>query len=247
MFLAPFPRLEGPPGLGLPNERSIQSGMSCWTEPRGTIDAIAGRTVTMKPPFWEALPFAAAEDKPTPTPAYIENTAANFTQPGQWYLDSDAGVILYRPRAGETAADLERTAMVAANSTLVVLDGAQNMRWEHVQFSYASWNQASGPVGYVDIQSAQIFNGSVLAASTLQISQSRNLTFSSCTFKHLGGVYAIAAVAATQGLTVENCTFTDLSGGGVKFGSFANCSTGCGNGGPHANQWFPRADTPLDD
>ena len=105
---------------------------------------------------------------------------------------------------------------------------------ENIGFQFAVWNQASGPVGFVDIQSAQIFNGSVRAASTLQLSAVRNVTFSSCNFRHLGGVYAITAEGGSQGVTVENCTFSDLSGGGVKFGSVANCSTGCANSGPSA-------------
>ena len=47
----------------------------------------------------------------------------------------------------------------------------------------------------------------------------RNITFASCLFQHLGGVYAIGAHNASQSIVVSNCTFTDCSGGAVKLGN----------------------------
>ena len=38
------------------------------------------------------------------------------------------------------------------------------------------------------------------------------------TFQHLGGVYALGADGASQSVIVSNCTFLDVSGGGVKLG-----------------------------
>jgi hypothetical protein len=84
----------------------------------------------------------------------------------------------------------------------------------------------------------------------------RAVTFRSCHFRHLSGVYAIAAQGGTQHLSVLNCSFQDVGGGGVKFGRVANCSTGCANSSPssdhHAssgagNQWWPRPDTPIEE
>jgi hypothetical protein len=74
-------------------------------------------------------------------------------------------------------------------------------------------------------------------------------------------VYALTAEGGSQGVVVENCTFSDCSGGGVKFGSVANCSTGCANSGPSpanstftpgansgkGNQWWPKPDTPVEE
>lgn len=253
----------GARGSSPSGERDDQSGEDPWTEMRCTIDSVrAPGSVALKRPCFMALPFAGAEDtgrtRGHQVPAYLENVDLAFTSPGQWYLDSAAGSILYRLRPGETLSDVERTATTALNSTLLVLDGARNLRWEHVRFEYAVWNAASGPFGFVDIQSAQIFNGSVLEASTLQLTAVRNVSFSSCDFRRLGGVYAIAAEGGSHGVTIENSSFTDCSGGGLMFGSVANCSTGCANGplsqpgsNPGAdsgmgNQWWPKPDTPVE-
>jgi hypothetical protein len=238
-----------------------QSGEDPWTEMRCSIDSVHGRTVAIKRPCWEALPFAGAEDtgavRGHQPPSYLDNVHANFTTPGQWYLNSSADAILYRPRPGETLSDVANSATTAGNSTLLVLNGARNLRWVGVRFEYAVWDPLkSHQQGFVDIQSAQIFNGSVLAASSLQLNAVRNISFSSCEFRHLGSVYAIAAEGGSKGLTVENCSFSDCSGGGLKFGQVANCSTGCANAGPSkpgsnpgadsqkGNQWWPVPSTP---
>ena len=47
----------------------------------------------------------------------------------------------------------------------------------------------------------------------------RNISFFGCGFRHLGAVYALGGNEASQDVVVSNCTFTDCSGGGVKFGN----------------------------
>ena len=258
-------RAPPPAGYAHDHERGAQSGEDPWTEMRCTVDTVRGRSVSLKRACWEALPFAGAEDTHARSvrhqpPAYLENVEAIFTEPGEWYLDSEAGSILYRPRVGETLADVEKSAMTAVNSTLLVLKDARDVVYEGVQFEYAVWDPlTTDQQGFVDIQSAQIFNGSVIAASTLQLSGVRNVSFISCNFRHLGGVYALTAEGGSQGVKIENCTFVDCSGGGVKFGSVANCSEGCANGGPSpagsnpgahsgkGNQWWPSHQTPSEE
>ena len=47
----------------------------------------------------------------------------------------------------------------------------------------------------------------------------RNITFADCTFRNLGGVYAISANFGSQHITIRNCTFTAVSGGAIHVGS----------------------------
>ena len=88
---------------------------------RCSIDSVHGRTVAIKRPCWEALPFAGAEDtgavRGHQPPSYLDNVHANFTTPGQWYLNSSADAILYRPRPGETLSDVANSATTAGNSS----------------------------------------------------------------------------------------------------------------------------------
>ena len=101
---------------------------------------------------------------------------------------------------------------------LVALDGAKNMAWEGVSFQYATWAGASGPKGFVDTQSAYLYQEGEPPVN-VQLHHCTNISFTSCSFEHLGAVYAIGANEASQSVAVSNCTFTDVSGGGVKLGS----------------------------
>jgi len=54
---------------------------------------------------------------------YLENVAAGFTEPGQWFYDVKAGRVKYRPLPGETLAKLEAIAPTARLVSLVEFNG----------------------------------------------------------------------------------------------------------------------------
>ena len=151
-------------------------------------------------------------------PTHIENVEANWTQPGQFYYDRAGGTIGYILRTGETVADLEATATTTAIETILVVNGSKNIKWDSVEFSYATWLGASGPRGYIDTQSGYLCQEGE-PPTNIVIEGSTDILFTSCTFKHLGAIYALGAGGASQGIIVSNSTFTDCSGGGVKLGS----------------------------
>ena len=144
-------------------------------------------------------------------PTTIENVLSNFTQPGQFYYDRAAATISYIPRPGETVDILEDTATTATQQELLLINGSSNVQWENVRFEFATWLGASGPKGYVDTQSAYLCQDGEPPVN-VHVWHSHNVTFSGCSFQHLGAVYAIGAHGASQGIVVSNCTFTDCSG-----------------------------------
>ena len=75
-----------------------------------------------------------------------------------------------------------------------------------------------GNRGYIDTQSAYLCQQGEPPVNVALIN-AHNVTFDSCAFSHLGAVYALGAANASQSVVVVNCTFTDVSGGGVKLGS----------------------------
>ena len=87
----------------------------------------------------------------------MENLGTNWTQPGEFYYDRAAASIGYIPRAGETVATLEATAVTAIAQEVLVVNGSQNLRFEGVSFRYATWLGASGQQGFVDTQSAFLY------------------------------------------------------------------------------------------
>jgi pectate lyase len=208
--------------------------INCWIQPRCTVDSVEGSLVSLKGAdgsdnsscfhrlyyYPKCFSNGKGADKKTRgiNPTHLENVGTNFTQPGQFYYDRAGASIGYIPRQGETAADLEATATTATQQEILVVKNTQNLKWEGVHFEYATWLGASGPKGYIDTQSAYLCMDGEPPTNIL-VQRSRNITFSGCSFQHLGAVYALGANGGSQDVIVSNNTFADISGGGVKLGS----------------------------
>eukprot|EP01047_Picozoa_sp_COSAG01_P100094 COSAG01_NODE_30001_length_625_cov_1.155894_2_plen_161_part_01 len=121
-------------------------------------------------------------------------------------------------RVGETAATVEATATTATQQELVVVSHTQNLRFVGIRYEYATWLGASGPRGYIDTQSAYLCQDGEPPVN-VHVVKSTNVSFMGCTFQHLGAVYALGADQGSQQVVVSNCSFLDISGGGVKLGS----------------------------
>ena len=206
--------------------------INCWIEPRCTVEKVEGSKVSLKQSsgnsscyhrlYYYAQCFnngqgPGRQGKRGVNPTHLENVASNWSYPGQFYYDRAQGRVGYIPRDGETLADLEATATTATQQELLVVNHTANLRWEHVKFQYATWLGASEAGGYIDTQSAYLCQQGEPPVN-VHVSTSRNITFASCSFEHLGGVYALGADGGSQDMVVTNSTFLDISGGGVKLG-----------------------------
>ena len=219
--------------------------INCWIEPRCTVESAEGKIVKLKQAdnsscfhrlYYYAQCFTngkgpgrsltcKGEKCRGRNPTSIENIGLNKTgnTPGHWYYDRKGATISYVPRPGETEATLEATAMTATQQELVTLTATKNVKWEGVHFSYGSWLDASGPKGYIDTQSGYQCQGVTDSkqgepATNIVIAGCTNVIVDSCTFAHLGAIYALGADGASQSIIVSNSTFDDLSGGSVKLG-----------------------------
>jgi hypothetical protein len=80
-----------------------------------------------------------------------------------------------------------------------------------MHFAFATWSGSSGNAGYVDIQSEYLCQQGEPPVN-VHVWSSSNVTFSACSFRQLGAVYAFGAHNANQDIVVSNGTFTDCSG-----------------------------------
>jgi hypothetical protein len=131
-----------------------------WIEPRCTIVSIQkipnGNNLTLASPCG-ALLFARHGGAP-PAPGRIEAVPPSTAlAPGEFYHDVAAGMLYYQLAEGQTQADLEAKAWVAAEEILVAYTGTSGHSWEKVQFSYSTWMQANSADGYVDSQATGAF------------------------------------------------------------------------------------------
>ncbi len=137
---------------------------------------------------------------------HIENAYELMDCEGEWYLDS-AGYLYYIPRNGEE--------MGAANVIAPVLEeiinfnGSSNITLDGIGFKYTTWLY---PTGNSFIGSQSGINPEAYSGSWQDTAMD----------------YAIFA-RNVDGITISNCTFSELGGGGVHFGNGAknNLVTGC--------------------
>lgn len=159
---------------------------------------------------------------------WLENAYAFLTEPGQWYLDRSAYVIYYIPRSGE---DLATAEVVAGNLEQLVtgagvLDASgnpqfvQNISFEGLTFSYATWLNPSTSMGFPERQSGVYNDGLPYGHTTpgvVNFSIAKNIAFIRNRFTHLGGA-GLNFNTGSQGALIEGNAFSDISGGAITVG-----------------------------
>jgi PKD repeat protein len=144
----------------------------------------------------------------------VENVREALSEPGEWYLDNNTGVLTYIPMPGEGLAEsviiaprLDRLVQFSGNAGA----GAwvENITFRDLAFAHTNWVIPSQ--GYVWWQAESILPGAIVATGT------RNCAFEGCTVKQVGD-YAIELAGGCRDNRVEDCDLTDLGAGGVKIG-----------------------------
>lgn len=189
--------------------------------------------ITMKQPcMWNLVhrPWQPIGGSP---PITVENVRGDLSTPGQWYLDSEAGVILYFPLPSQ--ANLSQvTVVVAGEGTLVGVmgKGAARQSFVGLTFSFATWLRPGEGEGFVDSQSSAcnvcpygvtnsyLCGGEDTYAVTpgsVAVVGGEEVDFTYCTFAHLGA-YGASVGGGSHFVSFHGCLFTDLSGGAVMLG-----------------------------
>jgi hypothetical protein len=244
----------GNPIWGIPSV-----GLGPWTEPRIPVASINGTTIAMAEPCWnnstnraDLKPELAAKFKRSANlvgparvgkaPAYVENAFELLKDPGQWYFDRSAKTIYYIPRPGEDLKTVD--AEVPILEQLIVGKGTEsapvsNLRFEGIQFSYATWLYPSSDEGFSEIQANYMVTGKDGAAlqglgdlveggkhpfgawtktpGNVAFQYDHNIRFVRDAFVHLGAAGLELGNGSTNDV-VEGCVFTDISGNGIELG-----------------------------
>lgn len=164
---------------------------------------------------------------------YIEHAPDALDAPGEWYLDREAGELLYRPLPGETPATAEVIAPVLEQMLILRGDRTAETYVEHIVFdglslqhtdwtaniafagragAVAPYEITDRPVGYRGVQAAYPVPGA------MQLTDTRHCVFRNCEITLVGN-HAIALGDGAKDTTVERCHLHHLGGGGVKVGS----------------------------
>jgi len=151
----------------------------------------------------------------------LENVRAGFDTPGEWFCDSTAGRVRYRPLPGETPATLEALAPTAGLVSVVRFDGdpaagrlVTDISFEGVTFALSRADGDRLPSGFVQqyqLQAAYKSGGCIHAKGA------HRLAFDRCRVMKTDN-YAIRFDIGCVSNRVVGCELTDLGAGGVMIG-----------------------------
>jgi Right handed beta helix region len=165
----------------------------------------------------------------------IENLKSELDDFGEWYLDKTAGNLYYFAYPKENPDSLQFIAPKLEQ--LMVLKGDvknnrtishitfTNLRFQHSAYLFGSTSVSAQQketaktqfpwidfsTGFTDAQAAPN------AGSAITLTAVNNIQFTNCNFSHLGS-FALKLGEYCHENTIENCTLSDLGGGGIIVG-----------------------------
>jgi hypothetical protein len=175
-----------------------------WAVAQCRIEALDEAALAVKIKGRAVYPFVEFE----PDQRYwMENFRSALDAPGEWYLDRQAGEILYHPLPGEDPTQCEILIPVAQK--LLTIEKSQDITIRGISFQFA--NYLYPELGLQDRQAATETDG------TLEIKDSSGIRFENCEVAHTGrhAIYFKNGCARSQ---VVHCHLHDLGAGGVRIG-----------------------------
>jgi hypothetical protein len=190
-----------------------------WTDSFCGVSSVSGLTITMEEPCYRNASDGTTNPDPVVgLPSFIEDNYALLSEPGQFYLDSDAGRIYYIPRSGEAMATA--TVVAPAAQSLLSAGSVHDIQFVGLTFEFATW-LPSPTQGVVDTQANELqttnYLTPALMPSNLTFKDCNNVLFQGNTLTHLGGG-AISFDGGGSNNSIIGNSITDVSGSGISIG-----------------------------
>lgn len=158
---------------------------------------------------------------------YLENAAEFLDAPGEWYLDTKAGVLTYQPLPGETLSELEVVAPVAEQS--VAVRGSddrpvKNLHFAGLTFAHVGWSPDDGI--YWGRQACTYWSPATArrgrshdpaAPAALHFEGAESCALEDCAVAHVGPS-AVWIGRRCRGCAVTGCVVSDAGGNGIMVG-----------------------------
>ena len=162
-----------------------------WTDSHlriASVDAVSNK-VTLVTPSGKAFDTGWSNNKSGGLRGIytIENLPGAMTEPGEWWLEYDAGRVHYRPMPGETPETIK--AEVPFCPVLVSMEGTpENGRYvEDVVFRGIRFELSQFELPANDVNNRQ---GSASVSAAMRLVGARRCRYENCTFADIGG-YAV--------------------------------------------------------
>ncbi|WP_049568781.1 right-handed parallel beta-helix repeat-containing protein, partial [Streptomyces sp. SBT349] len=222
----------------LPDQRRVDfQAMLSFTNRFAPVEGISGTSVVMQQPAWDNSTYGYDTiQSPLREPTFSLLNARGFLdEAGEWYLDTTAGTLYYKPLPGQ---DLDSTPVELPRlETLVEVGGtydepAHDLAFEGLTFSGTTWLHPSTSNGYANQQTGAFITG-------VQAERPTD-AFESCDFGCRGfeasrngwaQTPAAVQVSAAENISFASSRFVNLGSVGLGIGNDANAhATGVGLG-----------------
>jgi hypothetical protein len=229
-------------------ERVDLHSVCSFTDRYSPVKSIANGTMTMVQPAWEENTWGYDTIKSPfrQGPAYLENALEFLDQAGEWYQDTTAGALYYKPLSGQdmSKADVELPAL----EVLLAISGSSNDKQVHdltfqgLTFSYTSWVGPNTSDGYANQQTGAFISGPKSQypefeatrpawhqmPAAVQVSAAKNISFVRDRFVGLGEVglgignddnaHLSKVGLGADTVNVVGCVFSQIAGGAIVVG-----------------------------
>jgi hypothetical protein len=159
------PKFDYLAALPAPHRLEVQS-TGWFTNRMSPVKSIVGRKLVMQQPAWDNNTWGydtlhAPVGQET-AHLFLNNSLAFLRQPGQFYIDPDAGKLYLRPEAGASIESMR--VEVPRLQYLIAIGGTherplRDLAFRGIRFSYTSWMGPSSMDGYADQQSGAFLKG----------------------------------------------------------------------------------------
>ena len=157
------------PGLAyladLPQQDRIELlGLGYFTARFSPVEAIRGMAVEMQQPGWNnnlwGYDTIANPASPQHAKLYLVNSLAFLREPGQWYLDPEAGKLYYRPAADVDmqSAEIELPRLPLLISISGTYEPVADLSFRGLRFAHTSWLGPLEETGYANQQSGSFIS-----------------------------------------------------------------------------------------
>ncbi|GAB3654350.1 lectin [Glycomyces tarimensis] len=223
---------------GLPDQRRIELlAYLTWSTRITPVDAISGATVTMRQPAWDNNTWGwDTIQNPYVGPRFfLVNSRSFLDEPGEWYLDPNAGTLYYKPLQGQDLANAN--VELPRLETLIEVGGTydqpvHDLRFEGLTFTGTSWLHPNSSDGYANQQTGTFLTGhqphrpadafDTCSRGCYEFEGSRN---------NWSQTPAAVQVSAAEHISFADNTFVNLGSIGLGIGNDANAhASGVGLG-----------------
>jgi hypothetical protein len=228
-------------------ERVDLHAINSFTDRYSPVKSIANGTMTMVQPAWEQNTWGYDFIKSPfrQGPVHLENALEFLDEAGEWYLDTTAGALFYKPLSGQDMSKAE--VFLPQLEVLLSIGGsyeqpAHDVSFQGITFSHTSWLGPNSSDGYSNQQTGAFIVGprSQYPAfeatrpawhqmpGAVQVSAAKNISFTRDRFVALGSVglgignddnaHLSKVGLGVDTINVVGRVFTQTAGGAIVIG-----------------------------